>query len=604
MATRDQTPGDAAADEGEPGAAPADAGAGPPAGHEAATTNAPGSTGLVAEGLPDPVSPEPDAGSGTAPTDGGANPAASHEAATASGPGPADLVADASPYPVSAGRDTTESGAATPPRREHVGTATLTPLAPTPPATGDLPPTLSDPAMHAGSEVLGGPAGSHRAVWSGFWTPIRIMLVAGTVTFWLGFLRTWPCMSNGWIDPDRYEAMCYSDIPVLYSLRGLADGYFPYLEWPASGQPWEYPVLIGLLVYVTGTITKLLTGGQADALTFYVVNAVAAYVFFMVTVWATAAYVRRRAWDGLMLALSPAVFLASFVNWDWPAVMLTALALLAWSRGRPGWAGIALGLAVAAKFYPLLLLGPLFLLCLRAGRLKAFGVTVLGAVGAWLVVNVPFIVTAFAGWKYFFTFSAERGQDFGSLWLALQTTGHGVPPTSVNTVATGVFVVLCGAIGLLILFAPTRPRLAQVSFLVVAAFLLTNKVYSPQFVLWLVPLAILARPRWRDIIWWQVAEAIYFAGVWWYLVGLTDGNKGLSEQWYAAAIMIHIVATAILAGIVVRDILLPQYDPVRSDGIPDHRDDPGGGVLDGAPDWGKEPEAVAVAAGGTATAST
>jgi uncharacterized membrane protein len=298
--------------------------------------------------------------------------------------------------------------------------------------------------------------------------------------------------------------------------------------------------------------------------------------------------VRRRVWDGLLLAASPAVLLASFVNWDWPAVMLTALSLLAWSRRRPGWAGIALGLAVAAKFYPLLLLGPLFLLCLRARRLKAFWWTVGGAVGAWLAVNLPIMSTGFEGWKYFFTFSAERGQDFGSLWLALQTAGHGVPADSVNLAGTVAFLVLCVALGALILLAPQRPRLAQVSFLVVAAFLLTNKVYSPQFVLWLVPLAILARPRWRDIIWWQLAEAVYFAGVWWYLVGLTDGNKGLSEQWYAAAIMVHVIATAVLCGIVVRDVLWPAHDQVRCDGIPEHADDPGGGVLDQARDWGRE----------------
>jgi hypothetical protein len=35
---------------------------------------------------------------------------------------------------------------------------------------------------------------------------------------------------------------------------------------------------------------------------------------------------------------------------------------------------------------------------------------------------------------------------------------------------------------------------------------------------------------------------------------------------------------------VVRDILRPEHDPVRTDGHPDDLDDPGGGVLDGAPD--------------------
>ena len=44
----------------------------------------------------------------------------------------------------------------------------------------------------------------------------------------------------------------------------------------------------------------------------------------------------------------------------------------------------------------------------------------------------------------------------------------------------------------------------------------------------------------------------------------------------------HVVATLVFAGFVVRDILRPRCDPVRSSL---GEDDPGGGVLDGAADW-------------------
>ena len=74
--------------------------------------------------------------------------------------------------------------------------------------------------------------------------------------------------------------------------------------------------------------------------------------------------------------------------------------------------------------------------------------------------------------------------------------------------------------------APETPRLAQLGFLVVAGFLLVNKVYSPQYVLWLLPLAVLARPRWRDQLIWQAGELLYFAAVWWYLGGyLAPGRR-------------------------------------------------------------------------------
>ena len=56
-----------------------------------------------------------------------------------------------------------------------------------------------------------------------------------------------------------------------------------------------------------------------------------------------------------------------------------------------------------------------------------------------------------------------------------------------------VHALLRAGILVLIISAPRRPRFGAMAFLVVAAFLMTNKVYSPQYVLWLLPPMILAR---------------------------------------------------------------------------------------------------------------
>ncbi|NHC16579.1 hypothetical protein G9H71_22610, partial [Motilibacter sp. E257] len=133
----------------------------------------------------------------------------------------------------------------------------------------------------------------------------------------------------------------------------------------------------------------------------------------------------------------------------------------------------------------------------------------------------------------------------------------------------------------LALAAPRRPRLAQLTFLVVAAFLLTNKVYSPQYLLWLVPLAALARPRWRDFLIWQAGELVHFVGIWLYLGQWVDADRALGDKAYIWTIAAHVAGTLWLAGVVVRDILRPVDDPVRADGVDD---DPGGGPFDGAPD--------------------
>jgi uncharacterized membrane protein len=153
---------------------------------------------------------------------------------------------------------------------------------------------------------------------------------------------------------------------------------------------------------------------------------------------------------------------------------------------------------------------------------------------------------------------------------------------TVNTFATVLMLISCVGVAALALTAPRRPRFAQLAFLIVAAFILTNKVYSPQYVLWLVPLAVLARPKWRDFLIWQACEVAYFLGIWMYLAYTTSGDahKGLPQEGYQLAIAVHLLGTLYLCAVIVRDILMPERDVVRRSGD----DDPSGGVLDGAQD--------------------
>jgi hypothetical protein len=99
---------------------------------------------------------------------------------------------------------------------------------------------------------------------------------------------------------------------------------------------------------------------------------------------------------------------------------------------------------------------------------------------------------------------------------------------------------------------------------------------------WLVPLAALARPRWRDFLIWQAAEVLHWGGTWLYLVSFTPAaaDRALSESGYNAVVLAHVGATAWLCGLIVRDVLRPEHDVIRAGGF----DDPGGGVLDEAED--------------------
>ncbi|MFI8517439.1 glycosyltransferase family 87 protein [Streptomyces sp. NPDC085481] len=446
-------------------------------------------------------------------------------------------------------------------------------------------PTRTDDVAAAGSALIGGPVGRRALLGAGQLTPVRVIALVAIGMFALGMVQKLPCYNWAWFrgSTSQYTHACYSDIPHLFAGRGFADGLVPYFDRIGGDIPFlEYPVLTGLFMEVAAWLTP--GGGTLPEReqTYWMVNAGLLMVCTAVLAVCVAKTHRRRPWDALLVALAPAFLLTATINWDLLAVTLAAASLLMWSRGRTLGSGVLLGLATAAKFYPVLLLLPLFLLCWRAGKWREFGTAVLGGAGAWLVVNLPVMLLAPEGWKQFYVFSTERNVDFGSVWLFLsQTTGGQIPPATANIWA--LFLMLLAAAGLtyLAFTAPRRPRLAQLAFLIVAAFVLTNKVYSPQYVLWLIPLAALARPRWRDFLVWQACEVMYFLAIWFYLAYTSSGNKqGLPTDGYQFAIVLHVLGTLYLCALIVRDILVPDRDRVRQDGS----DDPSGGVLDGAED--------------------
>ncbi|MGW0534651.1 glycosyltransferase family 87 protein [Streptomyces sp. NPDC003032] len=447
-------------------------------------------------------------------------------------------------------------------------------------------PTKEDEVARAGSELLGGPLGRRALSAVSWWSPVRVIALVAIGMFALGMVQKMPCYNGAWFfgASSQYTHACYSDIPHLYEGRGFADGLLPYFDkLPGDMEYLEYPVLTGMFMEMASWVTPGSGSTQHQEKIYWMVNAGILMACTAVVAVCVARTHRRRPWDALLVALAPAFALTATINWDLLAVALTAAAMLMWARARALAFGVLLGLATAAKLYPVLLLGPLLILCWRAGRWRQFGIGLLGAAGTWLAVNLPVILLAGDGWSKFYTFSKERGVDFGSFWLILnQRMDSPLTTDTVNTLAMALMLVACLGIAALGLTAPRRPRFVQLAFLVVAAFILTNKVYSPQYVLWLIPLAALARPRWRDFLIWQACEVAYFLGIWMYLAYTTSGDahKGLPTEGYQAVIVVHLLGTLYLCAVVVRDILMPERDVVRRGG----EDDPSGGVLDGAED--------------------
>ena len=426
-------------------------------------------------------------------------------------------------------------------------------------------PTREDPFVRALARGIGGVAGRRIRNGSGFWTVQRILLALLCLGFVVALWQKAPCHAIAWPRGDATGWFCYSDVPHLYRERGLAEGNVPYFE-TGPYQVLEYPVLIGFVMWITAAIARTAGSVDAGAVRFFDLTALLMIASAVVTVLVMVRLLGRRPWDAAMFALAPVVVLSGLINWDLIAVALTTAALLAWARRRPVLAGVLIGLGMATKLYPLFLLGPIFLLCLRTRRGRELAHVLVATVVTWAVVNAPVFLGAREGWQEFWRFNDQRDGDFGSVFYLLELAGRPLDAGLIDALIFALFASACIGVSWLALAAPRRPRLAQLTFLVVAAFLLVNKVYSPQYALWLLPLAILARPRWRDFLIWQAAESVYWLAIWMHLSGFLAGGAG---RFYYLAVFAHIAGTLWLAALVVRDALRPERDPVRQTGDDD-----------------------------------
>jgi uncharacterized membrane protein len=452
-------------------------------------------------------------------------------------------------------------------------------------------PSRSDPTVWRATRPLGGPWGRHaglsRITW---WTPLRWLLAMTAVTLLLGFAQKAGCMNGDWVGHKQYTHFCYSDVVPLWHDEGLDSGAVPYRDTAV-----EYPVLTGAFMWLTADLTRgvhNIVSSWSELIVFVVLTTMLLSLCGLFVTAATAQTAGRRPYDAAIFALSPLLVFHAFSNWDLLAMAFTAGALWAWSREKPVLAGALIGLGTAAKLYPVFLLVAIGILAVRTRKYADPVWAASAAVLTWCAVNVPIAIAYNHGWWAFYRFSIERPTERSTVWAMVKTlvdgsVGAGDAPfwkPSGVAVALALIaaLVLVAALGLA---APVRPRLVQLVFLCVLAFLLTTKVWSPQYSLWLVPLIALARPRWRITLIWQLVEVLVWIITLTVLLGYDVPAHGIAYGWLMLAVVARDLLLLVIAGLVVREMWRPWLDVVRADGM----DDPSGGVFEGAPDyWARE----------------
>ena len=363
----------------------------------------------------------------------------------------------------------------------------------------------------------------------------RVVLLLALLASLLSFAKFNHCAATGWQSPDQYVHACYSDIPALYGERGLDKGVWAY---SSGADSVEYPVIQGAIMWITA---KVIPSGINNY--FYTSALLLALLFIFISFITF----KMKPEFGYLLPLAPAAVACLYINWDLWAIATMMLAIYWFDRKAEVASAVALGIAISTKFLPVFLLIPIAIIFFRQEKISKFLKYAVIAVATFALINLPVALTTPEGWWRFYDLNLNRGSDWGSLWYALSNLGLNL--THQNYLSILLLMIGLSALTIFLLQLRTPPTLAHTAIFVMIIVMAVSKVYSPQYVLWLTPLAIIAIIDRREltIFWfWQGAEVIYHVAIWQHLAQVTGAQFGLPVVAYSVITLVRIGASLIL----------------------------------------------------------
>ena len=364
---------------------------------------------------------------------------------------------------------------------------------------------------------------------------LRVVLLLALFTSLLSFAKFNYCAAEDWKTPGQYIHACYSDIPALYGERELDSGRWSYSDAENSV---EYPVVQGAIMWLTA---KVIPTGVHNY--FYGNVALLALLFIFV---AFIVY-RIRPEFGYLLPLAPAAVASLYINWDLWAIAAMMIAIYLFDREKILLSAAFLGISISTKFLPVFLLIPIALIFFRQEKIQNFLKYLAVVIATFVAINAPVFLTTPDGWWRFYSLNLNRGSDWGSLWYALSNLG--LEFTHQNYLSVLLLLVGTTALVIYLLQLRTPPTLAHTAVFIFIIVMAVSKVYSPQYVLWLTPLVIIAMIDKRElaIFWfWQGCELLYHFAIWQHLATVTGAKFGLPVVAYSAICLIRIAVSLLL----------------------------------------------------------
>jgi uncharacterized membrane protein len=364
---------------------------------------------------------------------------------------------------------------------------------------------------------------------------VRIVLLLSVLASLLSFAKFNYCQSDGWQSPAQYIHACYSDIPALYGERSLDTGAWAY---SSAENSVEYPVVQGSVMWLSA---KIFPSGINS---YYFGNVFLLALLFIFIAWIV---FRIKPEFSYLLPLAPAAVASLYINWDLWAIATMLLAIYYFDKKRELASAVLLGISISTKFLPIFLLLPIALIFFRREKISGFFRYLFISTVTFAVINVPVALTTPEGWWRFYSLNLHRGSDWGSIWYALSQLGADF--THQNYLSVLCLLIGLTALTIYLLQLTNPPTLAHTAIFVFIIVMAVSKVYSPQYVLWLTPLAVIALIDKRDlgIFWfWQGCELLYHFAIWQHLATVTGAKFGLPVFAYAVITLIRIAASLAL----------------------------------------------------------
>jgi uncharacterized membrane protein len=283
----------------------------------------------------------------------------------------------------------------------------------------------------------------------------------------------------------------FSDIRGFYGMH-FFDGQhiWPFSEKTLLGEttvrhPVEYPALTGLIMWL---ISFFVSPSDTAIYSYYRLTASLQIILFTYSAYLIYKLAGKKY--AFYFILAPAVLYSLNRNWDIWAIAPMLVAILLFERKKYGLSAVLLAISIATKFFPIVLMLPIAIIFLREKNLFAF--IKYGAVTlvSWVLINLPFAIVNLKGWAYFYEFNAKRGLGSASFYEISSIVFKSIKFSSIHFYILNITIFLI--VTLFLIRLKQIPNLLESSFFVMFAFILFNKQYSMQYVIWLSALAVLA----------------------------------------------------------------------------------------------------------------